>query len=48
MLKYISMTCYSHNILMADIQTLGQGYLSLAQTMYLLYKQYRNALETPC
>ena len=32
---------------MDNTWTLGQGYLLLAQTIRLLYKQYRNVVETP-
>ena len=48
MLKHISMVYCPCSILMADVWTLGQGYLLLAQTMCLLYKQDRNTLETSC
>ena len=48
-LRYMSMIYLPYSIystLMANIQTLGQGYLLLAQTMYLQYKQDSNTLET--
>ena len=34
--------------LINNTYTLGQIYLSLAQAMYLLYKQDSNTSETPC
>ena len=38
----MSIACHPYGILMDDIQTLGQGYLSLAQAI-----QCRNILGTP-
>ena len=47
----MSETCspYSNSIIdLQTIYTLGQNYLLLVQIITLLYKQYRNALGTPC
>ena len=40
--------CLSHSVFIDNAWILGQGYLLLAQTMYVLYKWCRNAVETPC
>ena len=39
---------YTHSALIDNTWILGQGYLLLAQTMYVLYKWCRNAVGTPC
>ena len=46
--KITRLICQSYGILMDDIQTLEQGYLSLPQTMCKQYIQCRNTLETSC
>ena len=46
--KCMSIACLPHSILMADTWTLEQSYLLLAWTIYLLYKQGSNILETSC
>jgi len=42
------MACLSHSVFIDNAWILGQGYLLLAQTMYVLYKWCRNAVGTPC
>ena len=42
------MACCPYSILMANIWTSGQDYLSLVQIIYILYKQYKNMAETSC
>ena len=48
MSKHMSIACHPYGVLMANIWTLGQGYLLLTLTNYILYKQYKNIARTPC